>query len=90
MVKTAQKFKIMTSMHTSDKYVLAVSTDSLLIMSQKVDKIVEMIVDGKDDDAYLCSTDDLDCFLDAINIIKADIASGLNPIERILRFELED
>lgn len=73
--------------HSDDKsyeYLLAVSTDSLYILSSDKSRIVETIVKGKDNDGYLLSADCENDFLDAIVIIKRDILSGLNPLDWIL------
>jgi len=51
-----------------DEYFLAYSSDTLVIIEGN--RIVEEIVKGKDDNAILCSTNNLDEFLDAILILK--------------------
>jgi hypothetical protein len=68
----------------SYEYLLAVSSDSLYVLSPDRSRIVETIVKGKDNDGYLLSADCENDFLDAIIIIKRDILSGVNPLDWIL------
>lgn len=70
--------------NSSYEYLLAISSDSLYILSPDKHRIVETIVEGKDNDGYIASTDCENDFLDAIITIKRDILSGLNPLDRIL------
>jgi hypothetical protein len=65
-------------------YLLVVSSDSLYILSPDRTKIVEVIVDGLDNDGYICAADNENKFLDAIVDIKRDILAGLNPLDYIL------
>jgi hypothetical protein len=51
-----------------DEYFLAYSSDTLVIIENN--RIVEEIIVGKDNNATLCSTNNLDEFLDAILILK--------------------
>ena len=79
--------KIKPIEHSNDKsyeYLLAVSTDSLYVLSPDKSRIIETIVEGEDNDGYLLSADCENDFLDAIVIIKRDILSGLNPLHWIL------
>ena len=66
------------------EHLLVVSSDSLYILSPDRTKIVETIVDGKDDDGYICATDNENDFLDAIIDIKRDLLNGVNPLDWIL------
>lgn len=68
---------------TNDKYFLGVSTNQLVVISPDKKRILEVIVDGTDNDAFLCSCNDLDNFLDNINLLKADIIARRNPIYRL-------
>ena len=68
----------------SFQYLLAVSTDSLYVLSPDKSRIVETIVEGKDNDGFILSLDCENDFLDAIVIIKRDILSGVNPLDWIL------
>lgn len=65
-------------------YLLVVSSDSLYILSPDKKTIVEIIIEGKDNDGYVCASDNEDDFLDAIIDIKRDILAGLNPLRWIV------
>ena len=79
------KVKLVESIdNTAYEYLLAVSSDSLYILSPDKSRIVETIVEGKDNDGFIASADCENDFLDAIVMIKRDILSGLNPLEWIL------
>lgn len=65
-------------------YLLAVSSDSLYVISPDKKMIIEIIVEGKDNNGCLCAADSEDDFLDAILLIKKDILAGLNPLCWIL------
>lgn len=67
-------------------YYLAVSSDSLYIIDPVTNKVIEIIVDGKDNSALLCCSDDVDHFLDCISIIKEDILNHRNPLIRIYQY----
>lgn len=75
---------IMAIDHKSYRYLLVISSDGLYIMSPERDRITETIVCGEDNNAWLCGTDDLDEFLDAISDIKHLISIGFNPLAFIL------
>jgi len=66
------------------EYLLAVSMDGLYILSPDKTKIVETIVDGKDNDGYVCACENENAFLDAIIDIKRYILAGHNPLAYIL------
>lgn len=65
-------------------YLLAVSSDSLYILSSDKSRIVETIIDGIDNNGWMFSAETEDDFLDGINIIKKDILSGNNPLDWLL------
>jgi len=69
----------------SYEYLLAVSSDSLYILSPDRSRIFETIVKGEDNNGYLVSADCENDFLDVIVIIKRDILSGVNPLDWILK-----
>lgn len=69
---------------SSYSYLLAVSSDSLYVLSPDKKEIIETIVDGTDDDGYICAADSENDFLDGIIQIKSDILSGLNPLDWLL------
>ena len=68
---------------TAYEYLLAVSSDSLYILSSN-NRIVDTIIQGLDNIAWVFSADTKDEFLDAIIVLKQDIISGCNPLDRIL------
>jgi hypothetical protein len=63
------------------EYLLAVSTDTLLVISKDQQERIDTIIEGIDINGYVLSCPDEDSFLDAISIIKEDIISGNNPLE---------
>jgi hypothetical protein len=65
-------------------YLLVVSSDSLYIMSPDRTMLIETIIEGKDNDGYVCAADDEDHFLECIIDIKRDILNGFNPLDWIL------
>jgi hypothetical protein len=80
--------KIKPIEYSNDKsyeYLLAVSSDSLYVLSPDRSRIFETIVKGEDNNGYLVSADCENDFLDAIVIIKRDILSGLDPLDWILK-----
>lgn len=62
------------------EYLLALSSDSLCVISRSYE-LVETIITGRDDDALVCSADNEDDFLEAISSIKYCIFRGINPIQ---------
>lgn len=64
----------------TDGYFFAVSSDTLIVTNNTGTKALELIIDGKDNNGYLCVCEDLDDFLDSINVIKEMIMSGDNPL----------
>lgn len=65
------------------EYLAAVSSDSLYIVNKGKNRIIETIVEGKDNDAYLCAFDSEDCLLDYILIWKDELSRGINPTTRL-------
>jgi hypothetical protein len=65
---------------------LAICSDGLYIFNSDKTKIIETIVFGNCDYAFLCSTPDEDSFLDAITIIKKILLNGNNPL-KVLNFQ---
>ena len=61
-------------------YYFAVSSDSLLIVDCPTTCIIESIIRGMDDNAFVCVCEDLNEFLDYISLIKQCIERGGNPI----------
>lgn len=65
------------------EYLLAVSTDTLLVISKDQQERIETIIEGVDKNGYVVLCDNEDSFLDAIIILKEDIISGNNPLEHL-------
>jgi hypothetical protein len=63
------------------EYLLAVSTDTLIVISKDQQEFIDTIIEGTDRNGYVVLCDNEDSFLDAISIIKEDIISGNNPLE---------
>jgi hypothetical protein len=65
------------------EYLLAVSSDSLYILSPDRKQIIESIVEGTDNDGYVVQADNEDDFLYAIVRIKKEILRGVNPLNSL-------
>ena len=63
------------------EYLLAVSTDTLVVISKDQQERIDTIVEGIDKNGYVLLCDNEDSFLDAISIFKEDIISGNNPLK---------
>lgn len=61
-------------------YYFAVSSDTLLIVDCPTTRIIESIIRGVDNNAFVCVCEELDEFLDYISLIKECIERGDNPI----------
>jgi hypothetical protein len=59
---------------------LAFSADTLLVIDKAKTYVIEWILIGNDDDAYVVQASDEDEFLDAIIEIKRLISSGVHPL----------
>jgi hypothetical protein len=80
------KLKVITAEdNTHYEYMLAVSSDTLYVISPDKTRLVEIINDGTDINGYLLSAESEDEFLDTILRIKQDICSGYNPLLWILK-----
>ena len=79
------KLKVITAEDSTHyEYMLAVSSDTLYVISPDKTRLIEIINDGTDIDGYLLSAESEDEFLDTILLIKQDISSGKNPLHWIL------
>jgi len=79
------KLKVITAEdNTHYEYMLAVSSDTLYVISPDKTRLIEVINDGTDINGYLLSAESEDEFLDTILRIKQDICSGKNPLLWIL------
>ena len=65
------------------EYLLAITSDSLYVMSRDK-RIIESIIVGKDNEGYLCALEDEDSLLEAISVLKQCIYSGNSPVKEIL------
>jgi len=61
-------------------YLLAVSSDTLYVISLDREDMIECIIEGTDNNGYVVQADDEDCFLEAIYTIKECIKAGNNPL----------
>lgn len=75
--------EVLQSMSNSYLYLLAVSTDSLYVISPDR-QLVETIIKGVDNKGYVVSAEDEDVFLESISLIKQCILNGQNPIVALL------
>ena len=72
-----------TNVHSSEDvypYLLAVGSDTLLILDHK-QELVEWIIKGTTKEAWVCSSPDEDTFLENLSLLKACILSGRNPFD---------
>lgn len=84
----ASKLELIKSHDNTDyEYLLAVSSDSLYVLS-KDKRIIETIVKRVDNKGYICSAASEDDFLEAIHVIKMDILANRNPLRIIFRKSL--
>lgn len=79
MVLTTTK-SVFDSSNDTYPYLLAVSTNSLLIVNEKRE-FVEWVIKGVDKDAYLLSAPDEDTFLESLSLLKECIQSGQDPFD---------
>ncbi len=61
-------------------YMLAFSTDTLLVIDKAKMQPLEWIIEGQDDQGYVLQASDEDEFLDTIIAIKQAINTGGNPL----------
>jgi len=79
------KIKMFEDASVNYEYLLAVTTDSLYVMSSEPVKVIETIIKGVDKDGWLIALDSEDDMLDAITLVKSDILAGRNPVDWILK-----
>lgn len=79
------KIKMFEDASVNYEYLLAVTTDSLYVMSSEPVKVIETIIKGVDKDGWLIALDSQDDMLDAITLVKSDILAGRNPVDWILK-----
>ena len=71
-----------TELENCYEYLLAVSTDTLVVINSKIE-IEKVIIQGNDNDAYLCGCRDINHFLDALASLEELINNRINPINSI-------
>ena len=84
MLKALTLTRVQTqTQDNTQKYYLALSTDTLCTLSNNSSKweILETICQGNDTHAIICECDDLNEYLDSLNIIQNCIKSNNNPLE---------
>jgi hypothetical protein len=80
-VTTPKTYSLIEFETVSPKYYyFAVSSDTLLIVDYPTTRIIESIIRGVDDNAFVCVCEELNEFLDYISLIKKCIERGDNPI----------
>ena len=65
------------------EYYLAISSDSLAVFHNKTE-FEKFIIEGKDNNAYLCACTDINHFLDIIDIVSDMINNNINPINYLI------
>jgi hypothetical protein len=86
LVKTFVKTPFKVNYSAPYKYRLAVSSDSLYVISSSGNgNSLEVIIKGSDRNAYLYSLENGYGLQDAISAIKTDIILGRNPLDWILK-----
>jgi len=86
LIKTFVKTPFKVNYSAPCKYRLAVSSDSLYVISSSGNgNSLEVIIKGSDRNAYLYSLESGYGLQDAISAIKTDIILGRNPLDWILK-----
>lgn len=61
------------------EYLIAVSTDSLAVINSKIE-LEKIIIQGKDNNAFVCACTDINHFLDCLAIIEELIINKKNAL----------
>ena len=61
------------------EYLIAVSTDSLAVLNSKIE-LEKFIIQGKDDNAFVCTCTDINHFLDCLAILEELIINKKNVL----------
>ena len=61
------------------EYLIAVSTDSLAVLNSKIE-LEKIIIQGKDNNAFVCTCTDINHFLDCLAIIEELIINKKNAL----------
>ena len=73
-----------TTLENKYEYLIAVSTDSLAVLNSKI-KLEKIIIQGKDNDAFVYTCTDINHFLDCLAILEEMIIKGTNALNAIER-----
>ena len=58
-----------SELNTYYEYMLAVSTDTLAVITSKLE-LEKIIIQGNDNDAFVCACDDINHFLDSLTLLE--------------------
>ena len=61
------------------EYLIAVSTDSLAVVNSKIE-LEKIIIQGKDNNAFVCACTDINHFLDCLAIIEELLINKKNAL----------
>ena len=68
-----------TALENKYEYLLAVSTDSLAVVNSKLE-LEKIIIQGKDNNAFVCTCNDINHFLDCLAIIEELLINKKNAL----------
>ena len=71
-----------TELENCYEYFIAVSTDTLAVLNSKIE-LEKVIIQGKDNDAFICACTDINHFLDSLAILEEMIINRINPLNSI-------
>ena len=66
------------------EYLLAASTDTLAVINSKLE-LEKIIIQGNDNDAFICACDDINHFLDSLTLLEDLINNQREILLMILR-----
>ena len=73
-----------TLLNNHYEYLLAVSTDTLAVINSKLE-LEKIIIQGNDNDAFVCACDDINHFLDSLTLLEDLINNKREILLMILR-----
>ena len=71
-----------SELNTYYEYMLAVSTDTLAVITSKLE-LEKIIIQGNDNDAFLCACTDINHFLDCLTMLEDMINKRNNTLNNI-------
>ena len=71
-----------SELNTYYEYMLAVSTDTLAVINSKLE-LEKIIIQGNDNDAFLCACTDINHFLDCLTMLEDMINKRNNTLNNI-------